>query len=74
MYFASGESELRGIRISADVIRSAPDRIRVSSVDELAFDIVVMGMCEPRPLSEFLAPDASGVRWLSMSRWLKEIT
>jgi hypothetical protein len=64
---------LRGIRIGLDAIRSAPQRIRVSSVGELAFDIVTTGTHEPRPTDDFLAPDANGVSWLSLSRWFDDV-
>ena len=66
--------ELRGFRISSEVVRSARSRIRDSSIDELAFDIVTTGVWEPRPSDDFLDPDTNGVRWLSIPGWLDEIT
>lgn len=74
VYSAPGDSALRGFRISADMARSAPERISESSIDELAFDIVTTGILEPRPPSDFLPADPNGVRWLSIPSWLKEIT
>jgi hypothetical protein len=74
VYCDLADSGLRGFRISADVVRSAPERIRESSIDELAFDIVTTGICEPRPPEDFLSPDVNGVRWLSTSRWLEEVS
>lgn len=74
VYSAGGETELRGFRISADVARSAPERIRESSIEELAFDIVTTGILEPRRSTDFLPEDPHGVRWLSIPDWLREIT
>lgn len=74
VYSDRATTELRGFRISAELVRSAPERIRDSSVDELAFDIVTTGICEPRLSEDFLSPDTNGVSWLSMSRWLEEIS
>lgn len=74
IYSVPGDTGLRGMRISAEVVRSAPERIRVSSIDELAFDIVTTGILEPRVPNEFAPADRSGVRWLPISEWLKEIT
>lgn len=74
IYSDVADSEVRGIRVSADLVRSAPPRLRDSSVDELAFDIVTMGICEPRPPEDFLPPDANGVRWLWLPGWLEEIS
>jgi hypothetical protein len=74
VYSLLPDSALRGFRISADIARSAPERIRVSSIEELAFDIVTTGILEPRPPSDFLPVDPDGVRWLSIPGWLQEIT
>jgi hypothetical protein len=67
-------TELRGFRISARLVQSAPWRIRESSVDELAFDIRTTVINEPRAADDFLSPDTNGVRWLPWSRWLEEVT
>lgn len=67
-------SDLCGIRIGSDVVRSAPQRVRLSSIEELAFDIVSTVIREPRPPEDFLPPDANGVKWLSLSQWLDEIS
>jgi hypothetical protein len=74
VYSVSGGTELRGFRICADMVRSAPERISGSSIEELAFDIVTTGILEPRQPSDFLPADPNGVRWLSIPGWLKEIT
>ena len=74
IYSDVADTELRGIRISADLVRSAPQRLSESSVDELAFDIVTTGICEPRPPEDFLPPDANGVKWLWLPGWLEEIS
>ena len=74
VYSLLPDTALRGFRISADIARSAPERIRMSSIDELAFDIVTTGILEPRPPSDFLPVDPDGVRWLSIPGWLQEIT
>ena len=67
-------NEIRGVRISADEVRSAPQRISDSTIEEVAFDIVTTGICEPRPAEDFDAPDVNGVRWLSVPRWLEDVT
>lgn len=65
---------LRGMRIDLASVRSAGHRVRDSSLDELAFDLVTTGICEPRPSDEFAPADSDGVRWLSLDRWLDEVT
>jgi hypothetical protein len=67
-------TELRGFRISAPLVQSAPWRIRESSVGELAFDIRTTVIDEPRAPDDFLSPDTDGVRWLPWSRWLEEVS
>ena len=74
VYSLLPDTALRGFRISADIIRSAPERISVSTIGELAVDIVATGILEPRPPSDFLPVDPDGVRWLSIPGWLQEIT
>ena len=67
-------TEPRGFRIRAPLVRSAPWRVRESTVDELAFDIRTTVINEPRAPDDFLSPDTNGVRWLPWSRWLEEVT
>lgn len=63
---------LRGIRIDQTSVLSARERISESSIDELAFDLVCIGMEEPKPEEDFLPPDDHGVTWLRLDRWLDE--
>lgn len=74
VYSDPASDELRGMRISLALVRSAPERIRQSSIEELAFDIVTTGVFEPRPPEDFLLPDHAGIRWLSMDRWIEEVS
>jgi hypothetical protein len=74
VYSVPEDPRHRGIRISADLVRSAPARIRESTIDELAFDIVTTGILEPRAQGDFLPADPNGVMWLSIPDWLEEIT
>ena len=74
VYSVPRDTAPRGFRVSADIVRSAPERISESSIGELAIDIVVTGILEPRPPSDFLPVGPDGVRWLSIPGWLQEIT
>jgi hypothetical protein len=65
---------LRGIRLSRDQVRGAGWRIRESTIGELAFNIIHLGIDEPRALDEFSPPDPHGVRWLDIPPWLAEIS
>jgi hypothetical protein len=65
---------LRGMRIDRASVRSARERVRDSSLDELAFDLVTTGICEPRSSDEFSPADSDGVRWLPLGRWSDEVT
>src|SRR4051794_6949297 len=68
-----GDVHLRGMRLNVEAVRQGPERIRESSVDELAFDLIHMGICEPRALREFLPPDKNGIAWLPIDEWLDEV-
>lgn len=65
-----GGDGFRGLRLLQGDVRSASLRIRESDPRELAFDLVVVGMREPRSNEEFTAPDAEGIRWLPVEAWL----
>jgi hypothetical protein len=45
-----------------------------STLDEIAFDVVLVGICEPRHIAEFGAADRTGVRWLPLSDWIADIS
>lgn len=47
----------RGIRIDQSSVLSARERIIDGSIDELAFDLVCIGMEEPKPEDDFVPPD-----------------
>lgn len=70
----TGRPGLRGIRLNSDQVRAAGWRVRTATASNLAFDIVHMGIGEPRALEEFSPPDADGVRWLDIPQWLAEIS
>lgn len=70
IYSWPGEETLRGIRLHLASVEAASWRIRASTAGELAFDLVAVGMQEPRPLEEFSEPDENGIRWLPTSAWL----
>ena len=70
VYWWPGEDTLRGIRLDVSSMESASERIRTSSVDELAFDLVAIGMQEPRRIEEFTHPDENAIRWLPTETWL----
>lgn len=70
VYAWPGEDTLRGIRLDLSSVERASERIRTSSVGELAFDVVLAGMMEPRAIEDFAEPDASGIRWLPAHEWL----
>jgi hypothetical protein len=65
------EENVKGIRLNLRSVQLGPDRIRLSSIDELAFDLVYLGICEPRYMDEFLPADLQGIRWLPVDRWLE---
>lgn len=67
-----GGRGVRGIRIDRTSVLSARERISDSSIVELAFDLVYIGMEEPKPEEDFLPPDLDGVTWLRLARWLDE--
>lgn len=69
IYSTGMDPALKGIRLDADSVRSGGELLRTSSVDELAFFLVHVGLCEPRPNDDFLPPDHQGVRWLPMREW-----
>lgn len=70
VWACAGRDALRGLRLLQRDVRAASERIRESDPRELAFDLVLVGMQEPRASEEFTAPDADGVRWLPVEAWL----
>jgi hypothetical protein len=74
VFSVRGDDDLRGIRVERTVIESSDGRVMQSSLDEIAFDVVAMGICEPRRLEEFCEADTAGVRWLPLSDWLEDIS
>jgi hypothetical protein len=64
---------LKGIRIDFAAVRAGSELFREASVDELALNLINLGMLEPRPLDEFLPADTNGVRWLPLRRWLEDL-
>ena len=67
-----GIQYLKGLRLDLSTVKSAAEIVRSSSVEELALDLVYVGICEPRSIDEFLPPDSHGIRWLPAQRWLNE--
>ena len=74
VFSAPGDNELRGLRVDRQTLEAATGRLAQSSLDEIAFDVVTMGIDEPRPIEEFCVADTSGVRWLRLSDWLADIS
>jgi hypothetical protein len=58
VYSWPGEDTLRGIRLDLSSVGRASERIRATTAGELAFDLVLVGMEEPRPVEDFTEPDA----------------
>lgn len=73
IYSDSMHVGLKGIQIDFASVRSGSEIFRESSVDELASNLINLGMLEPRPLEEFLPADTNGVRWLPLHRWLGDL-
>ncbi len=67
-----GERMLRGIRTDLSWVEAASGRIKGSSVEELAFNLVQLGVLEPRSIHELTAEDNAGVRWLATENWLED--
>lgn len=59
----------RGLRLSLNDVEQS-ERMRGSTPGEVAFDLVRIGMQEPRPVEELSSPDAAGVHWLPASAWI----
>lgn len=74
VFSVPGDDDARGIRLDRRIIESSGGRLTQSSLDEIAFDVVAMGICEPRRLEEFRQADTAGVRWLPLSDWLEDIS
>src|SRR5580700_2128051 len=68
------DDDLRGMRLDRKVFDAATGRLVGSTLEEIAFDVVYMGICEPRPIEEFGAADTTGVRWLRLSDWIEDIS
>ena len=64
--------DLKGVRIDSASVRLGSERVRLSSIDELAFDVITLAISEPRSIDEFLPPDSDGIRWLPLHRWLDD--
>lgn len=73
VFSVPGDDDLRGMRLDRKVLDAAPGRLMQSSLEEIAFDVVSMGIREPRRIEEFCA-DATGVRWLPLSEWIEDIS
>lgn len=69
-----GDDDLRGMRLDRKVFDAAAGRLMHSSLEEIAFDVVSMGICEPRRREEFGAADTTGVHWLRLSEWLEDVS
>lgn len=74
VFSAPGDDDERGIRLDRRTIEAARGRLTQSSLDEIAFDVVTMGIGEPRSAEEFTDLDAEGVRWLPLADWLEDIS
>ena len=69
-----GDDDLRGLRLDRNVLDVATGRLMNHTLEETAFDVVSLGIREPRDIAEFRAPDTKGVRWLSLSDWIADIS
>ncbi len=69
-----GDTVLRGMRIDRGVLDATPGRLSGSSLEEIAFDILTTGICEPRDIDEFSIVDEAGVHWLPLADWLADIS
>jgi hypothetical protein len=72
VFSVPGEGTLRGIRLDLSWVEAASGRIEGSTIEELAFNIVHLGVLEPRSIHEFTVEDTAGVRWLSTENWLED--
>lgn len=70
VWSCADENALRGLRLQRSDVRSSSTRIQQSDPKELAFDLVLVGVQEPRAREEFTAPDGDGIRWLPTDAWL----
>lgn len=63
-----GGAELVGIRLERGALLAKGSRLASSTVEEVAFDVVLLGLLEPRP---DLSPSSGseGVRWLHLEEW-----
>ncbi|MEX0665749.1 MAG: hypothetical protein WD598_13415 [Acidimicrobiia bacterium] len=68
------DTHRRGIRLDRNTVEAARGRLMHSSLEEIAFDVVSMGIREPRPLAEFHSADTAGVHWLKLAEWLEDIS
>jgi hypothetical protein len=67
-------NDLRGIRLDRRALDAATGRLQGHTLEETAFDVVYLGISEPRNMAAFDAPDASGVRWLPLADWIADIS
>lgn len=72
VFSVPGEVTLRGIRLDFSWTEKASGRLKGSTADELAFNVVHLGVLEPRSIDEFTVEDRAGVRWLSTDNWLED--
>lgn len=70
IFFVPGDVNPRGVALDASFVESASERVRSSTIDELAFDVITLGILEPRTIEDFTPPDNKGVRWLPAQQWL----
>ena len=74
VFSGPGDNDLRGIRLDRQVLDAATGRLMQHTLEEIAFDVVYLGICEPRNIAAFNAADANGVRWLPLSDWIVDIS
>jgi len=72
VFSVPGEGALRGIRVDLSWVEAASGRLKGSTFEELAFNIVQLGVLEPRSIHEFTVEDTASVRWLSTENWLED--
>jgi hypothetical protein len=70
VFSSPDDATLRGVRLDRQAVAAASERVRTSTLDELAFDVVLLGLEEPRSMGDYGEPDEHGVRWLPMVEWL----
>ncbi len=74
VFYGGADVTLFGLRLEREVLEAATGRLMGCSVEELAFDVVTLGIREPRARESFFPEDAGGVRWLPLSDWIDDIS